>query len=518
MSDLSRSDKRKYRINPYFLVPLIALIITASLIWHNSFDKGSLVQLQMDDASGIEAGKTIVKFRSVTVGIVEDVSLSNDFSGAVAQIRMNPDTDELLNEDSLFWIVKPRIQYNSITGLDTILSGSYIQIYKGNSPNYSKSFICQKDAPIGQDENGISIKLVGKNKKVISQGTQINYKGFGIGLVVGSYYDKVKNSVVYDALIKKEFSDLVTDQSVFWVDSGIDFSISPSGMNLNVPNIENLISGSINVDTFNNNKGNIIKNNDTFDLYSNIMKAKYNNLKNNPKIVVLFDKDIKNIKEGSFVYFRGLNVGQIVSFPWFEHDYDVYDLEKRIPALIIFDTVYKDNKQSENIIRKLLSGNSICATFDNANIFSSGSSIKILTTKKCSDRTKNYRGVPVIPFIDQDNFVNELSLFANKLNRIDVIKISDNLNNTLTSLDRTLASLKKITDSVSSKGTVEKINSTLNSYDENSKLYKSLLEISEKLNSSLNDLSPTIKKLGQQSNSLIFSNQERDLEPKVGDR
>ncbi|MGN1281952.1 MAG: intermembrane transport protein PqiB [Succinivibrio sp.] len=518
MSDLSKSDKRKYRFNPYLLVPLLALIITVSLIWHNSFDKGRLIQLRMNDASGIEAGKTVVKFRSVIVGIVEEVSLSDDFSGAVAQIRMNPDTDELLNEDTMFWIEKPRVQYNSITGLDTILSGSYIQIYKGTSSNYSTDFICEKDVPIGLDENGVSIKLIGRIKKVINQGTQINYKGFNVGLIVGSSYDRKEDCVVYDALIKKEYLDLVTDKSVFWVDSGVDFSISPSGMNLNIPNIENLISGSINVDKFNNDKGMSIKNNDIFDLYGNIMEAKSNNLKNNPKVVVLFDKDIKNIKNGSNVYFRGLNVGQVVSFPWFENDYEVYELNKRIPALIIFDTVYHDNSTSDDFIRKLLSTNSLCASFDNSNLFSSGSSIKILTSQKCRDKTKLYRGVPVIPFVDQgNNLVNDLSVFANKLNKIDLIKVTDSLNSTLASIDNTLASIRKITDSVSSKGTVDKINSTLESYDENSKLYRSLLEISEKLNSSLNDLSPTIKKVGQQSNSLIFSSKETDIEPKVGD-
>ena len=46
-----------------------------SVLNQNSFNKGPLVSLHMEDASGIEAGKTVVKFRSVDVGVVESVSL-----------------------------------------------------------------------------------------------------------------------------------------------------------------------------------------------------------------------------------------------------------------------------------------------------------------------------------------------------------------------------------------------------------------------------------------------------------
>ena len=142
MDEIKNAKLRKHKISLYWLVPIVALITTVLLIWENSFNKGPLVSLHMEDASGIEAGKTVVKFRSVDVGVVESVSLSKDFSGAVAKIRMYSDTDELLNEDSLFWIVKPRIQSHSITGLETILSGSYIQIYKGKSDKNSTEFVC----------------------------------------------------------------------------------------------------------------------------------------------------------------------------------------------------------------------------------------------------------------------------------------------------------------------------------------------------------------------------------------
>ena len=342
MDEIKNAKLRKHKISLYWLVPIVALITTVLLIWENSFNKGPLVSLHMEDASGIEAGKTVVKFRSVDVGIVESVSLSKDFSGAVAKIRMYSDTDDLLNEDSLFWIVKPRIQSHSITGLETILSGSYIQIYKGKSDKNSTEFVCLKDIPLGLDEHGIPIKLFGHTTGVIPNGTQINYKGFNIGIVVSSTYDIAKDDIVYNALIKKSYSQLVNSNSVFWVDSGVDFSLTPSGVNFSIPNLENIISGSINVNQFTSEKGEPMKPNESFDVYKDKVTAKYENLKDNPKFVVLIDNDIKNIKIGSKVNFRGLDIGQVIKMPWYENDSEVFDYKNKIPALIVLDT----NKES----------------------------------------------------------------------------------------------------------------------------------------------------------------------------
>lgn len=90
MTEATSKLVKKKKISLYWLVPILALIITSILIWQNTFNKGKLIELYMDDASGIEVGKTLVKLRSVNVGIVENITLSHDFKGAIAQIRMNP--------------------------------------------------------------------------------------------------------------------------------------------------------------------------------------------------------------------------------------------------------------------------------------------------------------------------------------------------------------------------------------------------------------------------------------------
>ena len=73
MDEIKNAKLRKHKISLYWLVPIVALITTVILIWENSFNKGPLVSLHMEDASGIEAGKTVVKFRSVDVNYLTEL-------------------------------------------------------------------------------------------------------------------------------------------------------------------------------------------------------------------------------------------------------------------------------------------------------------------------------------------------------------------------------------------------------------------------------------------------------------
>jgi paraquat-inducible protein B len=117
--------------------------------------------------------------------------------------------------------------------------------------------------------------------------------------------------------------------------------------------------------------------------------------------------------------------------------------------------------------------------------------------------------------LSQLSITGQLEQFTQKLNSVDLQGISNNLNQSLTSLNQTLENVAALTDSLNKKKTVDKLNKTIESYSANSDLYKSLMDMSQKLNTTLDELSPTIKKVGQKSNSLVFSSDSKDVEIKV---
>ena len=53
------------RISPIWLVPIVAAVIGMWLVYATLSNQGPLVTLTMSNAEGIEAGKTMIKARSV---------------------------------------------------------------------------------------------------------------------------------------------------------------------------------------------------------------------------------------------------------------------------------------------------------------------------------------------------------------------------------------------------------------------------------------------------------------------
>ena len=79
-------------------------------------------------AEGVEAGKTFIKYKDVTIGQVTTVQLSEDYTGVVIQAKIAKHAAALLVEDTKFWIVAPRASLSGISGLGTLLSGQLHRI------------------------------------------------------------------------------------------------------------------------------------------------------------------------------------------------------------------------------------------------------------------------------------------------------------------------------------------------------------------------------------------------------
>ncbi len=75
------------------------------------------------ECGGIEGGKTTIKSRSVDVGVVESATLADDLTHVEIKARLNSGMEKLLHKDTVFWLVKPQIGREGISGLGTLLSG-----------------------------------------------------------------------------------------------------------------------------------------------------------------------------------------------------------------------------------------------------------------------------------------------------------------------------------------------------------------------------------------------------------
>ena len=106
--------------SPIWIVPVVAVLIGGWMLFHTYKNQGPNLTLLSSNAEGIVAGKTQIKSRSVDVGKVLSVELSQDLKQVVIKARMNPGTENLLNDESQLWVVKPTIGRGGVSGLNTL--------------------------------------------------------------------------------------------------------------------------------------------------------------------------------------------------------------------------------------------------------------------------------------------------------------------------------------------------------------------------------------------------------------
>lgn len=126
--------RRHWRNALIWLVPVSALLIAISMLVQVRLAAGPEITIAFRSAAGLEAGKTAVKYKDVTVGVVKDITLSPDDSQVLVRVQLAKSAQNLTRSDTRFWVVRPRIGVSGVSGIDTLLSGAYIGVDRGNRP------------------------------------------------------------------------------------------------------------------------------------------------------------------------------------------------------------------------------------------------------------------------------------------------------------------------------------------------------------------------------------------------
>lgn len=111
------------RFSAVWIIPLVSIIAGVWMIFQYMSQQGPEITLTVQTADGIQAGKTLIKARSVKVGTITDVALGENYNEIKLVARMDSGTERMLREDTVFWVVKPRIGTEGVSGLETLLSG-----------------------------------------------------------------------------------------------------------------------------------------------------------------------------------------------------------------------------------------------------------------------------------------------------------------------------------------------------------------------------------------------------------
>jgi len=127
------TKKRRWNIPLVWIIPTLAALIGIWLVIDAIGDRGRTINIRFDTAEGLEAGKTLIRFKDVNIGEVQTVTLSKDQKHVVVKASIDKSAQALIVEDSQFWVVRPRFTGGQLSGISTLLSGAYISVSAGKS-------------------------------------------------------------------------------------------------------------------------------------------------------------------------------------------------------------------------------------------------------------------------------------------------------------------------------------------------------------------------------------------------
>lgn len=231
----------------------------------------------------------------------------------VVTAEMRKDIAEQLREGTTFWVVEPQLTASGVSGLSTLVSGTYIEMRPGPG-KARRDFIGLSQPPVlTVDVPGTTYKLHAPTVGSVSAGSGIYYRGIQVGYVLGYSLDEDQSGVTFTVFIAAPHDKLVRDQSRFWNASGIDLSLTSSGMNVRTESLQSVLTGGIAFDTDR-------KYSDTaqsqegreFTLYASFSRAEEAGFHLRRSFLIYFKEDsLGGLDVGAPVLFRGIKIGQV---------------------------------------------------------------------------------------------------------------------------------------------------------------------------------------------------------------
>lgn len=247
-TNLPKAKLKKDRwFTPIWLVPLLALAFVGWLVYRDIIQTGPTITIRFKQGQGIEVGKTTLKYRSVEVGKVSSIELSDDQKWVEVKVSLNKSAHGIARKGSQFWIVHPEVSAAEIRGLRTIVSGDYIQVNPGGGADQTKFVGLEEEPVLTTDESGgLSLVLLTTQLKSVEGGSPILYRGMKVGQTVKYRLGHEAQTIQIFAHIKREFATLVRKNSKFWNAGGVNLDISLlGGADISAQSFKTLVGGGV---------------------------------------------------------------------------------------------------------------------------------------------------------------------------------------------------------------------------------------------------------------------------------
>jgi paraquat-inducible protein B len=445
---VSRPPRRGW-FSPVWIIPIVSALLGLGLVARHYSQQGPEITVRFETAEGIIAGKTPVLCRSVPIGTVTKIELTENLKGVIITLDMNRDATRLLVEDAQIWVMRARYSSAGISGLNTLVSGNYIELQPGVSKKPRRDFVgLENPPPTPPGVPGIHFKLIAEQAGGLGPGASIVYKGINVGKLERRVFHPETGEVEFTAFIEGQYARLVSEKTRFYNSGGLDLKVGAEGVQLRTGTLDSLLTSSV---TFTEPedkqlRAQPIADGHTFVLYNSLGDA--SKVEFNPTLpyLLLFTSSVRGLSPAAPVEFRGIRVGSVdgASFK-----YLAGDAERRVPVLIKLDpAVLVEQPGGDPAAAKAFIAQSVAnglrATLKSASLLTGQLFVELDFQKDASPATiEKIGGYDVLPTVPAAG-LDELQVKASEL-----LESLEKLTVPGGSLDKALENAEKLTGELS---------------------------------------------------------------------
>jgi len=473
MAEPSRPDQipqatvvppKRTRISIIWIIPILAAVVAIGIAVQRILSEGPTIIIVFTAAEGIEAGKTFIKYKDVSIGQVKAIRLTNDYKKVEITAKIEKHAADLMVQDAKFWVVRPQISLSGVSGLSTLLSGNYIGFEPGTSEQSARIFVGLDVAPIVAGQPGKEFILNSGDLGSLSIGSPVLYRRLPVGQVTGYEIKPDGKSVQIKIFVKAPYDQFVVSSTRFWNASGIDVSLTADGVNVHTESLVALLVGGIAFDSppFMAQGGAAAEPDTAFTLYGDrtvAMKAPDPLAKH---YVLHFNESLRGLSVGAPVTFLGLTAGEVTSvglafdpkkgdvrpevivvlYPERVMGYAATKAEAQDAAALL-----RDEQKRRAFVKRLVEEHGLRAQLKSGSLITGQLYVSLDYHPKAPkvkiDMSQERPEIPVVPSALAD-LLDKVGSIVAKIDRMPLEAIGNDVRKDLETLDQTLTSAKKL--------------------------------------------------------------------------
>ncbi len=308
------ATRRSRRISIIWIVPLVAVAIGGWLAWDTLSKEGPTIKISFEGGEGLQAGQSQLKYKDIVFGTVKSLTLAPDKTHVIVTVATTHQAEPLLTEGTLFWVVKPRLFAGNISGIETLLSGSYVGMLPADKAGKDqREFVGREDPPVlGAHVPGRTFLLKSKRIGAVSVGSPIFFRDLNVGEVLGWDIADMAEYVTIYAFVRAPYDSYVHDETRFWNASGVSIKLGGTGVEVQMESLKALLLGGV---AFETRVADIhtaeTPENHVFPLFADRETANAASYTRKIEAISYFPGSVSGLAPGSEVTMHGLKVGEV---------------------------------------------------------------------------------------------------------------------------------------------------------------------------------------------------------------